>query len=94
MPAERWRRIFGKRVTLALDVWQSLLHMRWQFRDLTFWQLQFRTNTPIQRNDSGDGLKPTASAISSCVSSITSICATASELFDPLRPARNWRSRS
>lgn len=24
-----------KRVTLALDVWQSLLHMRWQFRDLT-----------------------------------------------------------
>ena len=23
-----------KRVTLALDVWQSLLHMRWQFRDL------------------------------------------------------------
>ncbi len=34
-----------KRVTLALDVWQSLLHMRWQFRDLTFWQLRFRTNT-------------------------------------------------
>ena len=31
-----------KRVTLALDVWQSLLHMRWQFRDLTFWQLRFR----------------------------------------------------
>jgi hypothetical protein len=25
-----------KRVTLALDVWQSLLHLRWQFRDLTF----------------------------------------------------------
>ncbi len=35
-----------KRVTLALDVWQSLLHMRWQFRDLTFWQLQVHTNTP------------------------------------------------
>ncbi|HIE2234922.1 TPA: hypothetical protein ACXK23_004869, partial [Klebsiella pneumoniae] len=34
-----------KRVTLALDVWQSLLHMRWQFRDLTFWQLQAHTNT-------------------------------------------------
>lgn len=34
-----------KRVTLALDVWQSLLHMRWQFRDLTFWQLQVHTNT-------------------------------------------------
>ena len=46
-----------KRVTLALDVWQSLLHMRWQFRDLTFWQLQLRTNTPIQRSDSGDGIE-------------------------------------
>lgn len=29
-----------ERVTLALDVWQSLLHWRWQFRDLTFYQLQ------------------------------------------------------
>lgn len=47
-----------KRVTLALDVWQSLLHMRWQFRDLTFWQLQLRTNTPIQRSDSDDGVEP------------------------------------
>jgi uncharacterized protein YhdP len=37
-----------KRVTLALDVWQSLLHMRWQFRDLTFWQLQVHTNTPFR----------------------------------------------
>ncbi|WP_336218134.1 AsmA2 domain-containing protein YhdP [Citrobacter amalonaticus] len=46
-----------KRVTLALDVWQSLLHMRWQFRDLTFWQLNFRTNTPIDRSESGDGLE-------------------------------------
>ena len=46
-----------KRVTLALDVWQSLLHMRWQFRDLTFWQLQIHTNTPIQTNNGGEGLK-------------------------------------
>ncbi|KZR26467.1 hypothetical protein A3N60_08205 [Klebsiella aerogenes] len=46
-----------KRVTLALDVWQSLLHMRWQFRDLTFWQLQIHTNTPIQTNDDGASLK-------------------------------------
>lgn len=46
-----------KRVTLALDVWQSLLHMRWQFRDLTFWQLQVHTNTPIQTNDGGESLK-------------------------------------
>ncbi|EFC0649412.1 AsmA2 domain-containing protein [Escherichia coli] len=46
-----------KRVTLALDVWQSLLHMRWQFRDLTFWQLRFRTNTPITSGGSNDSLE-------------------------------------
>ncbi|RZM88334.1 MULTISPECIES: AsmA2 domain-containing protein YhdP [unclassified Escherichia] len=46
-----------KRVTLALDVWQSLLHMRWQFRDLTFWQLRFRTNTPITSSGGNDSLE-------------------------------------
>ncbi|WP_437889776.1 AsmA2 domain-containing protein YhdP [Phytobacter sp. V91] len=46
-----------KRVTLALDIWQSLLHMRWQFRDLTFYQLAVRTNTPLQRNNSGDSIE-------------------------------------
>lgn len=46
-----------KRVTLALDVWQSLLHLRWQFRDLTFYQLQFLTNTPLSGGDSGQGLE-------------------------------------
>ena len=46
-----------KRVTLALDVWQSLLHMRWQFRDLTFWQLRFRTNTHITSGGSDDSLE-------------------------------------
>ena len=43
-----------KRVSLALDVWQSLLHMRWQFRDLTFWQLNIHTNSPLQSNNSSD----------------------------------------
>lgn len=46
----------AKRVTLALDVWQSLLHMRWQFRDLTFWQLNAQTNTPLQVNHDGESL--------------------------------------
>ncbi|HAH2691172.1 TIGR02099 family protein [Escherichia coli] len=46
-----------KRVTLALDVWQSLLHMRWQFRDLTFWLLRFRTNTPITSGGGNDSLE-------------------------------------
>lgn len=35
------------RVNLALNVWQSLLHGRWQFRDLTFYQLNLKTNTPL-----------------------------------------------
>ncbi len=73
--AERWRHNGGQARNLALDVWQSLLHMRWQFRDLTFWQLQVHT-TPIQTNDGGESLKPTASAIF-YVSSITLLCATA-----------------
>jgi len=46
-----------KRVTLALDVWQSLLHMRWQFRDLTFYQLQFLTNTPLRSSDNSQGIE-------------------------------------
>jgi uncharacterized protein (TIGR02099 family) len=28
------------RITLELDVWRSLVNFRWQFRDLTFYQLQ------------------------------------------------------
>ncbi|MFI8417993.1 AsmA2 domain-containing protein YhdP [Serratia sp. NPDC078593] len=35
------------RVTLALDVWQSLLHWRWQFRDLTFYQFQLDLDTTL-----------------------------------------------
>lgn len=46
-----------KRVTLALDVWQSLLHLRWQFRDLTFYRLRIYTNTPLQQGDSQQGLE-------------------------------------
>ena len=46
-----------KRVTLALDVWQSLLHLRWQFRDLTFYRLRIYTNTPIQQGDSQQGFE-------------------------------------
>lgn len=46
-----------KRVTLALDVWQSLLHARWQFRDLTFYQLHMRTNTPLGQNSSDDKIE-------------------------------------
>ncbi|MTD37875.1 AsmA2 domain-containing protein [Erwinia sp. CPCC 100877] len=43
-----------RRITLALDVWQSLLRLRWQFRDLTFWQLHIRTNTPLNQGNRGD----------------------------------------
>lgn len=48
-----------ERISLALDVWQSLLHFRWQFRDLTFYQLDLVTNTPISTGgDSKVQLKP------------------------------------
>jgi uncharacterized protein (TIGR02099 family) len=39
------------RVTLALDIWQSLLHLRWQFRELTFWQLDLDSRSPLISND-------------------------------------------
>ncbi len=47
------------RLTLALDVWQSLLHLRWQFRNLTFWHLNLLTNTPLSSgSDNRVQLKP------------------------------------
>lgn len=45
-----------KRVTLALDVWQSLLHLRWQFRDLTFYQLAVNSNTPLESSEEDNTL--------------------------------------
>lgn len=65
-----------KRVTLALDVWQSLLHMRWQFRDLTFWQLRFRTNTLSPAAVVMIAWKPVTSAICFFVNLTISISAT------------------
>ncbi|RLM27539.1 TIGR02099 family protein [Brenneria alni] len=44
LPESDWR---VERITLALDVWQSLLHGRWQFRDLTFYQLQLDINATL-----------------------------------------------
>ncbi|MBK4715370.1 MULTISPECIES: AsmA2 domain-containing protein YhdP [Tenebrionibacter/Tenebrionicola group] len=46
-----------QRVTLALDIWQSLLHLRWQFRDLTFYQMRMRLNAPLVKNN-GDNIEP------------------------------------
>ncbi|ACS87429.1 AsmA2 domain-containing protein YhdP [Musicola paradisiaca] len=43
-PDADWR---SERISLALDVWQSLLHAQWKFRDLTFYRLQFDLNTPL-----------------------------------------------
>lgn len=40
-----------ERLTLALDVWQSLLHWRWQFRDLTFHQFQLDLNVTLGGDD-------------------------------------------
>jgi len=52
-----------ERVTLALDVWQSLLRWRWQFRDLTFYQLQLDLNATLG-GDSNNGNTLTPSRIS------------------------------
>ena len=41
-----------QRVTLALDVWQSLLHLRWQFRELVFWQLDLTTESAFPPSSS------------------------------------------
>lgn len=43
-----------ERITLALDVWQSLLHWRWQFRDLTFYNLQLDLNSTLGGGDNQD----------------------------------------
>ncbi|ATA25651.1 TIGR02099 family protein [Brenneria goodwinii] len=53
LPESNWR---AERITLALDVWQSLLHGRWQFRDLTFYQLQLDLNTTLTGERQDDNL--------------------------------------
>lgn len=50
LPKLQWR---VERLTLALDVWQSLLRWRWQFRDLTFYQLQLDLKTTLSNQAQG-----------------------------------------
>lgn len=40
-------------ISLELDIWRSLLNFRWQFRDLTFYQLQLKMN---ERNNADQPL--------------------------------------
>ena len=70
-----------KRVTLALDVWQSLLHMRWQFRDLTFWQLRFAPTLLSPAVVVMIAWKPVTSAICFFVNLTISISATVKSVF-------------
>lgn len=55
LPESDWR---VERITLALDVWQSLLHGRWQFRDLTFYQLRLNLNTTLTGQSRDGDLMP------------------------------------
>ncbi|AUG98487.1 TIGR02099 family protein [Prodigiosinella confusarubida] len=48
----------SERITLALDVWQSLLHLRWQFRDLTFYHMHLDVKTPLNAQHQGNLLEP------------------------------------
>ncbi|MGK2888568.1 MAG: AsmA2 domain-containing protein YhdP [Candidatus Malihini olakiniferum] len=43
-PAARWQ---AERITLALDVWQSLLHAHWHFRDLTFYRMHLTLDATL-----------------------------------------------
>ncbi len=45
-PVAHWQ---AKRITISLDIWQSLLHARWQFNDLTFHRMHLTMNTMITR---------------------------------------------
>lgn len=44
----------AKRVRLALNIWQSLLHLRWQFQDISVSQLNIKTNTPVNLTSVAD----------------------------------------
>ncbi len=47
-----------QRVTVALDIWQSLLHWRLQFRDVTFYRLNLSLNgTLLGRDNQGSPIK-------------------------------------
>ncbi|XOD70321.1 MAG: AsmA2 domain-containing protein YhdP [Sodalis sp. (in: enterobacteria)] len=45
------KRLHLQRVTLTLDIWQSLLRRRWQFRDVIFYHLQLNLNTMLMVRD-------------------------------------------
>ncbi|WP_047605588.1 AsmA2 domain-containing protein YhdP [Rahnella aquatilis] len=56
LPDSKWQ---VQRITLALDVWQSLLHFRWQFRDLTFYNLQLDLNSTLGgESNKGNAIQP------------------------------------
>ncbi len=84
------------RVNLALNVWQSLLHWRWQFRDLTFWQLRLETNHPLLTSDQQKtALSRRKSTICFCASLTTLICVIAASVFSrPLASTLSWRFRA
>ncbi|MFP1484340.1 hypothetical protein ACLB1S_27395 [Escherichia coli] len=70
-----------KRVTLALDVWQSLLHMRWQFRDLTSGSCAFAPTLLSPAVVVMIAWKPVTSAICFFVNLTISISATVKSVF-------------
>lgn len=47
-----------KRVSVALDVWQSLLHLRFQFRNLTFYQFNVTTDAPLTGSEKSSTFEP------------------------------------
>lgn len=75
-------------VRLALDVWQSLLHARLQFRDLTFWQLQLTLPALPATSSAGSGHLASEQLNNLfCISLTTLSCVTAALPFPP-RPGK------
>ncbi|WP_369308690.1 AsmA2 domain-containing protein YhdP [Providencia rettgeri] len=47
--------VTAKQIHLELDIWNSLLSLRWRFRDLTFYQLNVDYKIPFSFEGSGEG---------------------------------------
>ncbi|MGK2959734.1 MAG: AsmA2 domain-containing protein YhdP [Candidatus Malihini olakiniferum] len=45
-----------ERITMALDLWQSLLHARWQFRDLTFHRMHLTLDAKLTEHRADSSL--------------------------------------
>lgn len=91
LPKADWQ---VQRVTLALDVWQSLLHWRWQFRDMTFYQLQLDLHTTLDRQQSNNSSLEASNITDIFLRQLDHFDLRNSRIsfFDPIRPTCRIRN--